>query len=52
MKLFITPLLIAAIGIYLYYKRASVQDEVDTPIDYESDNYKEAETWFSGFGRY
>lgn len=52
MKLFITPLLIAAIGIYLYYKHASVQDEVDTPIDYESTQaYKDNEPWFSGMGR-
>jgi len=51
MKLFITPLLIASIGIYMYYKRACVQDEVDAPIDYESDKYKEAEAFFSGLGR-
>ena len=23
-----------------------------TPLDYESDKYKEAETWFSGVGRH
>lgn len=51
MKLFIISLLIAAIGIYLYYKGASVQDEVDAPIDYESDKFKEAEAFFSGLGR-
>ena len=33
------------------YKYASVNDEVEAPIDYESDQYKEAETWFSGMGR-
>ena len=55
MKLLIT-LLLAALTLYAFVKRtynyASVQDEVEAPIDYESDQYKEAETWFSGVGRY
>ena len=55
MKLLIT-LLLAALTLYAFvkrtYKYASVQDEVEAPIDYESDQYKEAETWFSGVGRY
>ena len=54
MKLLIT-LLLAALTLYAFVKRtynyASVQDEVEAPIDYESDQYKEAETWFSGMGR-
>ena len=25
--------------------------EIEPPIDYESDKYKEAETWFTGMGR-
>ena len=55
MKLLIT-LSLAALTLYTFIKRtynyASVQDEVEAPIDYESDQYKEAETWFSGVGRY
>ena len=55
MKLLIT-LLLATLTLYAFikrtYKYASVQDEVDAPIDYESDQYKEAETWFSGVGRH
>ena len=54
MKLLIT-LSLAALTLYAFVKRtynyASVQDEVEAPIDYESDQYKEAETWFSGMGR-
>ena len=35
------------------YNYASVQDEVEAPIDYEETReYKEAETWFSGVGRH
>ena len=55
MKLLIT-LLLAALTLYAFvkrtYKYASVQDTVEAPIDYESDQYKEAETWFSGVGRH
>ena len=55
MKHLIT-LLLAALTLYAFikrtYKYASVEDQVDAPIDYESDQYKEAETWFSGVGRY
>ena len=54
MKYLIT-LTISLIALYAFVKRtynyASVQDEVEAPIDYESDQYKEAETWFSGMGR-
>ena len=55
MKYLIT-LTISLITLYTFikrtYKYASVQDEVEAPIDYESDQYKEAETWFSGVGRH
>lgn len=56
MKLLIT-LSISALALYAYikksYKYASLGDQVDAPpIDYESDQYKEAESWFSGMGRY
>lgn len=55
MKLLIT-LSISVIALYAYinrsYKYASVEDKVDAPIDYDSDQYKEAETWFTGMGRY
>ncbi|WP_204253895.1 hypothetical protein [Mammaliicoccus sciuri] len=55
MKLLIT-LLLSTLALFIYvkrsYKYASVGDQVDAPpIDYESDKYKEAETWFSGMGR-
>ena len=54
MKLLIT-LLLSTLALFIYvkrtYKYASVNDEVEAPIDYESDQYKEAETWFSGMGR-
>ena len=56
MKLLIT-LLLAALTLYAFIKRtynyASVQDEVEAPIDYEETReYKENEIWFSGVGRY
>ena len=55
MKLLIT-LLLSTLALFIYvkrtYKYASVNDEVEAPIDYESDQYKEAETWFSGVGRH
>ena len=55
MKLLIT-LLLSTLALIVYikhsYKYATVQDTVDAPIDYESDQYKEAETWFSGVGRH
>ena len=55
MKLLIT-LTLAALTLYVFvkrtYKYASVSDSVDAPIDYDSDQYKEAETWFTGMGRY
>ena len=56
MKIYLLTLTLTAIALYAYinrsYKYASAQDEVEAPIDYESDQYKEAETWFSGMGRY
>ena len=56
MKLLIT-LTLAALTLYAFVKRtynyASVQDEVEAPIDYESTQaYKDNEPWFSGMGRY
>lgn len=55
MKLLIT-LSISVLALYAYTKRyqryASVQDAIDAPIDYESDQYKESEVWFAGTGRY
>jgi len=54
MKYLIT-LTISLIALFIFIKRAykisSVQDSIDAPIDYESDKYKEAETWFTGMGR-
>ena len=52
MKYLIT-LSLAALALYAFVKRtynyASVQDEVEAPIDYEStQSYKESEYWFSG----
>ncbi len=55
MKLLIT-LLLSTLALFIYvkrsYKYATVPDTVEPPIDYESDKYKEAETWFTGMGRY
>ncbi len=55
MKLLIT-LLLSTLALFIYVKRsynyATVPDAVEPPIDYESDKYKEAETWFSGVGRH
>ena len=52
MKYLIT-LTLAALTLYAFvkqsYKRATMQDEVEAPIDYEStQSYKESEYWFSG----
>lgn len=57
MKLILITLTLTIIALYAYTKRyqryASVQDAIDTPpIDYESDQYKESETWFAGTERY
>nr|WP_263313628.1 hypothetical protein [Mammaliicoccus sp. Marseille-Q6498] len=56
MKLTLITLTLSLIALYAYTKRyqryASVQDAIDPPIDYESDKYKESETWFAGTGRY
>lgn len=55
MKLLIT-LLLSTLALFIYvkcsYTYASVNDTIEPPIDYESDKYKEAETWFTGMGRY
>lgn len=50
-------LTISIIALYVFikrtYKYASVNDEVEAPIDYEStQSYKDSEVWFSGVGRY
>lgn len=52
MKYLITVTL-AALTLYTFikrtYKYASVNDEVEAPIDYEStQSYKENEYWFTG----
>ncbi|WP_204236756.1 hypothetical protein [Mammaliicoccus sciuri] len=56
MKLYLITLTISLIALYAFikrsYKYAGMQDEVEAPIDYESDKYKEAETWFTGVGRH
>lgn len=56
MKIYLLTLTLTAIALYAYMKRyqryASVQDAIDAPIDYESDQYKESETWFTGVGRH
>ena len=56
MKYLIT-LSLAALTLYAFvkrtYKYASVEDQVEAPIDYEStQSYKDSEVWFSGVGRY
>ena len=56
MKLLIT-LSLAVLTLYAFvkqsYKRATMQDEVEAPIDYESTQaYKDNEPWFTGMGRY
>ena len=56
MKYLIT-LTISLIALYAFikhiYKYASVEDQVEAPIDYEStQSYKDSEVWFSGVGRY
>ena len=55
MKYLIT-LTISLIALYAFvkrtYKYASVNDEVEAPIDYENtQDYKDNEPWFSGLGR-
>ena len=56
MKYLIT-LSLAVLTLYAFikrtYKYASVEDEVEAPIDYEStQSYKDNEVWFSGVGRH
>ena len=56
MKYLIT-LTLAVLTLYVFikrtYKYASVNDEVEAPIDYErTQSYKDSEVWFSGVGRY
>ena len=55
MKYLIT-LSLAVLTLYAFvkrtYKYASVEDQVDAPIDYENtQSYKDNEVWFSGMGR-
>lgn len=55
MKYLIT-LSLAVLTLYAFvkqtYKYASVNDEVEAPIDYEdTQSYKDNEPWFSGMGR-
>ena len=54
---YLITLTLAVLTLYAFvkqsYKRASVNDEVEAPIDYESTQiYKDSEVWFSGVGRY
>ena len=56
MKYLIT-LSLVALTLYVFvkrtYKYASVEDQVEEPIDYESTQaYKDNEPWFTGMGRY
>ncbi|WP_436894959.1 hypothetical protein [Mammaliicoccus sciuri] len=57
MKLYLITLTISLIALYTFIKRsytyASVQDEVEAPIDYEETQaYKDNEPWFTGVGRH
>ena len=57
MKIYLITLTLAALALYAFVKRtynyASIGDQVDAPIDYEStQSYKDSEVWFSGVGRY
>ncbi|KTT79840.1 hypothetical protein NS202_11940 [Mammaliicoccus sciuri] len=38
--------------LYVDKQDNKISFEIEPPIDYESDKYKEAETWFSGVGRH
>lgn len=38
--------------LYVDEQGNKISFEVEPPIDYETDKYKEAETWFSGVGRH
>lgn len=56
MKLYLFTLTLSLIALYGFIKRsytyASVQDEVEAPIDYEDTQaYKDNEPWFTGMGR-
>ncbi|MEX5935734.1 hypothetical protein [Mammaliicoccus sciuri] len=57
MKLTLITLTISFIALYTFikqsYEHASVQDEVEAPIDYEDTQaYKDNEPWFTGVGRH
>ncbi|WP_323708374.1 hypothetical protein P3U10_04440 [Mammaliicoccus sciuri] len=57
MKFHLITLTISLIALYTFikrsYKYASVQDEVEAPIDYEDTQaYKDNEPWFTGVGRH
>ena len=54
---YLIALSLAALTLYAFvkrtYKYASVEDQVEAPIDYEStQSYKDNEVWFSGVGRH
>lgn len=56
MKLYLITLTLSLIALYAFikrsYKYASVQDEVEAPIDYEDTQaYKDNEPWFTGMER-
>lgn len=56
MKFYLITLTISLIALYTFikrsYKYASVQDEVEPPIDCEdTQGYKDNEPWFTGMGR-
>ena len=38
--------------LYVDEQGNKIKFTIEPPIDYESDQYKEAETWFSGVGRH
>ena len=53
---YLIGLSLAALTLYAFvkqsYKYASVQDEVDPPVDFEDTKaYKENISWFKGIGR-
>ncbi|WP_158491168.1 hypothetical protein [Mammaliicoccus sciuri] len=57
MKFYLITLTISLLALYTFikrsYKYASVQDEVEAPIDYEDTQaYKDNEPWFTGVGRH
>ena len=56
MKFYIVTLIFSSFILFAYVKRsyryASIQDEVDPPVDLEETKaYKENISWFKGIGR-